>query len=284
MTIENIKKRVYPEITKKTTIDIPEGKWLKCPKCKEIIYRHTFDKNMSICPYCNNYFRLTCKERLEQIADKDTFNEFDLKIETANPLDILEYPEKIKREQKKNNLKEAIICGTCFINGEECVLEIMDSNFFMGSMGSVLGEYITYGIEESIRKRLPLIIFSTSGGARMQEGIISLMQMAKTTNAIARHNEEGLLYISVITDPTYGGVTASFATLGDIIISEPGTMIGFAGPNVIKQTIGEELPVGFQTSEFQLDHGFLDLVVERKNMKDTLSNLIKLHKGSGING
>lgn len=282
MTIESIKKREYPSSNKKSNIDIPKGKWLKCPKCKEIIYRPTFVKSLNICPYCNYYFRITCKDRLKLIIDDGTFKEFKLNIETTNPLELSEYEAKLKKEKEKTGLDEAILSGIGKINDNKVVIAIIDSNFFMGSMGSVLGEYVTFSIEESIKRKLPLIIISASGGARMQEGIISLMQMAKTTCAIAKHNEEGLLYISVLTDPTYGGVTASFASLGDIIIAEPGAMIGFAGPNVIKQTIGEELPPGFQTSEFQLKHGFIDLIVKRKEMKETITKLIELHKGSGI--
>lgn len=279
MIVENIKRREYPEINKKSTIDIPEEKWLKCPKCKEIIYRHTFDKNLSICPYCNSYFRITCKERLKLLVDEGTFQKFDLHIGTSNPLELADYEEKIIREREKNGINEAILCGLGKIDDTDVVIGILDSNFLMGSMGSVVGEYVTYSFEQSIKRKIPLIMVCASGGARMQEGIISLMQMAKTTCAVAKHNESGLLYISVLTDPTYGGVTASFASLGDIVLAEAGAMIGFAGPNVIKQTIGEELPVGFQTAEFQLEHGFVDMIVERKDMKMTLSKLIKLHKG-----
>ena len=216
--------------------------------------------------------------RLEQIIDEGTYKRFDLNIETSNPLEMEDYTRKLKALREKTGLEEAVACGTGKINDEDVVICIMDSGFLMGSMGSVVGEKITYAIEQAIEKKFPIIIFSVSGGARMQEGIISLMQMAKTTSALTKLDEAGLLYISVLTDPTYGGVTASFASLGDIIISEPKAMIGFAGQRVIEQTIGEKLPEGFQTAEFLLEHGFIDKIVERKDLKETLSKLIKYHK------
>ena len=208
-----------------------------------------------------------------------TYKKFELNIETTNPLGLEDYPKKLKALREKTKINEAVACGIGKINSEEVVICIMDSGFLMGSMGVVVGEKITYAIEQAIEKKLPLIIFSVSGGARMQEGIISLMQMAKTTSALTKLDEAGILYISVLTDPTYGGVTASFASLGDIILAEPNAMIGFAGQRVIEQTIGEKLPYGFQTSEFLLEHGFIDKIVERKDLKETLYRLIKLHKG-----
>lgn len=216
--------------------------------------------------------------RLESIIDDGTYKKFDLNIDTTNPLNLEDYQKKIKALRDKTGLQEAVSSGMGKINGEDAVICVMDSGFFMGSMGVVVGEKITYSIEKAIELKLPIIIFCVSGGARMQEGIISLMQMAKTTEAISKLNEAGLLYISVLTDPTYGGVTASFATLADVILAEPGAMIGFAGKRVIEQTIGEELPEGFQTAEFLLEHGFIDKIVERTELKDTLSTLIKLHK------
>ena len=207
-----------------------------------------------------------------------TYKRFDLNIETSNPLGLEDYPKKLKTLKEKTGIDEAVAAGTCKINGEKVVICIMDSGFLMGSMGAVVGEKITYAIEQAIEQRLPIIIFTVSGGARMQEGIVSLMQMAKTTAALTKLDEAGLLYISVLTDPTYGGVTASFASLGDIILAEPGAMIGFAGQRVIKQTIGEELPEGFQTAEFLLEHGFIDKIVERKDLKDTLYKLIMFNK------
>ena len=217
-------------------------------------------------------------KRLELVIDDGTYEKFDLNIETTNPLGLEDYPKKLKTLREKTGLNEAVACGTGKINGEKVVICIMDSGFLMGSMGVVVGEKITYAIEEAIKQKLPLIMFCVSGGARMQEGIISLMQMAKTTAALTKLDEAGLLYISVLTDPTYGGVTASFASLGDIILAEPGAMIGFAGQRVIEQTIKEALPEGFQTAEFLLEHGFIDKIVERKDLKDTLYKLIQYHK------
>ncbi len=278
MIVDKIKKRQPTAKRKGADIDIPIGKWVKCEECKEIIYKEELRNNLNICPVCGHYFRMHIDRRLELVVDEGTYKKFDLDIETTNPLNIEEYPKKLKALREKTGLKEAVACGTGKINGEEVVICIMDSGFLMGSMGVVVGEKITYAIEQAIKKRLPLIIFSVSGGARMQEGIISLMQMAKTTAALTKLDEAGLLYISVLTDPTYGGVTASFASLGDIILAEPKAMIGFAGQRVIEQTIGESLPEGFQTAEFLLEHGFIDKIVERKDLKNVISNLIKYHK------
>ncbi len=279
MIVDKIKKRNLPEKNKKTRIDIPVGKWAKCEKCKEIIYKETLRANLSVCPNCGHYFRMHINKRLESIIDKDTYKKFDINIETSNPLELEDYPKKLKSLREKTGIEEAVSAGTGKINGEDVIICIMDSGFLMGSMGVVVGEKITYAVEQAIEKRLPLIIFAASGGARMQEGIISLMQMAKTTAALTKLDQAGLLYISVLTDPTYGGVTASFASLGDIVLAEPGAMIGFAGKRVIEQTIGEQLPDGFQTAEFLLEHGFIDKIVERKDLKDTLSKLISFHKG-----
>ena len=278
MIVDKIKKRESPPQKKKNKVYIPIGKWVKCDNCKEIIYKETVRENLSICPYCGHYFRMHINKRLEMIADVGTYKRFDLNIETSNPLGLEDYPKKLKTLKEKTGIDEAVAAGTCKINGEKVVICIMDSGFLMGTMGAVVGEKITYAIEQAIEQRLPLIIFTVSGGARMQEGIVSLMQMAKTTAALTKLDEAGLLYISVLTDPTYGGVTASFASLGDIILAEPGAMIGFAGQRVIKQTIGEELPEGFQTAEFLLEHGFIDKIVERKDLKDTLYKLIMFNK------
>lgn len=280
MIVDKIKKRENTvSKNKKTNIDIPVGKWIKCDNCKEIIYKETVRNNLNICPNCGHYFRMHIGKRIELLIDDGTYKKFDIKIETTNPLNLEDYPKKLKTLREKTGLEEAVSCGTGKINGEEVVICIMDSGFLMGSMGIVVGEKITYAIEQAIKQKLPLIILSVSGGARMQEGIISLMQMAKTTSALTKLDEAGLLYISVLTDPTYGGVTASFASLGDIILAEPKAMIGFAGQRVIKQTIGEELPEGFQTAEFLLEHGFIDKIVERKDLKSTIHELIKFHKG-----
>lgn len=279
MIVDKIKKREVPQNNKTSKVDIPIGKWVKCDKCKEIIYKDTVKENLNICPNCGNYFRMHINRRLELIIDEGTYQKFDINIETTNPLEIEDYPKKLKTLREKTKLEEAVACGTGKINGENVVICIMDSGFLMGSMGIVVGEKITYAVEKAIELKNPLIIFSVSGGARMQEGIISLMQMAKTTAALTKLDEAGLLYISVLTDPTYGGVTASFASLGDIVLAEPHAMIGFAGQRVIKQTIGEELPEGFQTAEFLLEHGFIDKIVERRDLKNTIYNLIQFHKG-----
>lgn len=279
MIVDKIKKRGESAKKKESKVDIPIGKWVKCEECKEIIYKEKLRANLNICPNCGNYFRMHIARRLESIIDEGTYKRFDLNIDTTNPLDLEDYPRKLKSLRDKTGLEEAVATGTGKINGEDVVIAVMDSGFLMGSMGVVVGEKITNAIEEAIKRKLPIIIFSVSGGARMQEGIMSLMQMAKTTAALNKLDKAGLLYISVLTDPTYGGVTASFASLGDIILAEPKAMIGFAGPRVISQTIGEELPVGFQTAEFLLEHGFIDKIVERKDLKNTLSNLIRLNKG-----
>ena len=283
MIVDKIKKRETTVNKKKSNVDIPVGKWIKCDRCKEILYKDTLRDNLHVCPNCGHYFRMHIGRRLEMMIDKGTYTRFDLSLDTTNPLNLEDYPKKLKSLREKTGLEEAVSCGTGNINGEKVVICVMDSGFLMGSMGVVVGEKITYAIEQAIEKRLPLIIFSVSGGARMQEGIMSLMQMAKTTSALTKLDKKGLLYISVLTDPTYGGVTASFASLGDIILAEPKAMIGFAGPRVIEQTIGEELPEGFQTAEFLLEHGFIDKIVERKDLKETICKLIKLHKGGNEN-
>ena len=280
MIVDKIKKRESPPQKKKNKVDIQIGKWVKCDNCKEIIYKETVRENLSICPYCGHYFRMSSRRRIEQIIDKDTFEEFQIPIDTVNPLELEDYEKKLESLREKTGLTEAVKCGTGEKKKKKVVICVMDSAFFMGSMGSVVGEKITISIEKAIEYKLPLIIFTASGGARMQEGMISLMQMAKTTQALMKLDKAGILYISVLTDPTYGGVTASFAMLGDIILAEPGAMIGFAGQRVIEQTIGESLPEGFQTSEFLLEHGFIDKIVERKELKTTLSKLISLNSGS----
>ncbi len=278
MIIDKMKRREQNVKKNTNKVDIPVGKWVKCDKCKEIVYKEDIRNNYSICPNCGAYFRMHINKRLETVIDEGTYNRFDLNIDNVNPLGLDDYPKKIKALREKTGLEEAVACGTGKINGEDVVICVMDSGFLMGSMGSVVGEKITYATEKAIELKLPLIIFCVSGGARMQEGIISLMQMAKTTAAISKLNESGGLYISVLTDPTYGGVTASFASIADIVLAEPGAMIGFAGKRVIEQTIGEKLPEGFQTAEFLLEHGFIDKIVERKELKDTLYKLIKLNK------
>ena len=284
MIIDKIKKRDNKVVkTKKNNVDIPIGKWLKCEECKEIVYKETVRNNLNICPNCGHYFRMHIGKRLELIIDKGTYKKFDLELEMINPLELEDYPKKIKILREKTGLDEAVSCGMGNIYGEKVIICIMDSGFLMGSMGAIVGARISYAIEQAIKQSLPLIIFTVSGGARMQEGIISLMQMAKTAATLTKLDKAGLLYISVLTDPTYGGVTASFASLGDIILAEPRAMIGFAGPRVIEQTIRETLTEEFQKAEFLLEHGFIDKIVERKDLKETLYKIIQYHKGGKKN-
>lgn len=281
MVIDKIRKVNQKEekrVKNEKASDMMIGKWVKCDSCKEIIYKDELHDNMSVCPNCGKHFRLSARRRIKQIADEGTFKEIGGDILTKDPLNFKGYMKKVELLKEKTKIDEAVKCGECEIEGEKAILAVMDGNFLMGSMGQAVGERITLAIETAIKKKLPLIIFCVSGGARMQEGIVSLMQMAKTSSAIARLNEKGLLYISVLTDPTTGGVTASFASLGDIILAEPKALIGFAGPRVIEQTINQKLPEGFQSSEFLLEHGFIDKIVERKDMKHTLAELIRFHK------
>ncbi len=261
---------------------IPDGLWIKCQHCDKTIYTKEINE-YKICPNCGYHFRLTAKERIDLIADENSFKEWDSNMIAKNPMDYPDYDKIISKAQLKTELKDAVITGCCKIGEYDAVLAVMDSHFMMASMGSVVGEKITRAIERATEYQLPVIIFTASGGARMQEGIISLMQMAKTSSALNRHSKAGLLYISVITDPTTGGVSASFASLGDIILSEPNATIGFAGRRVIEGTINEKLPDEFQTAEFQLEHGFLDKIVPRTEMKNTLTQLLKLHCQKGEN-
>ena len=280
MIIDKVKKINEEEKVKvrnEKASDRMIGKWVKCDNCKEILYKEELHKNLSVCPNCGKHFRLSARRRIKQIADEGTFEEIGKDILTEDPLHFDGYIKKVETLREKTKIEEAVKCGICEIEGQKVVLGVMDGNFLMGSMGRAVGERITLAIETAIKKKLPLITFCVSGGARMQEGIVSLMQMAKTSSAIARLNEKGLLYISVLTDPTTGGVTASFASLGDIILAEPKALIGFAGPRVIEQTIKQKLPKGFQSSEFLLEHGFIDKIVERKDMKETLAKLVRLH-------
>ena len=280
MVIDKVKKVNEAEksnVRNEKAADMMIGKWVKCDACKEIIYKEELHANLSVCPNCGKHFRLSARRRIKQIADEGTFKEIGKDILTTDPLEFKGYMKKVEGLREKTKIDEAVKCGTCEIEGEKAVLGVMDGNFLMGSMGKAVGERITLAIETAIKKKLPLVMFCVSGGARMQEGIISLMQMAKTSTAIAKLNKAGLLYISVLTDPTTGGVTASFASLGDIILAEPKALIGFAGPRVIEQTIKQKLPEGFQRSEFLLEHGFIDKIVERKDMKETIAELIRLH-------
>jgi acetyl-CoA carboxylase carboxyl transferase subunit beta len=263
---------------KRTKLDVPTGLYEKCPQCGESVNTKHMVDNMFICENCGYHFRMRAIDRLNITVDPGSFVEKGLGYITLNPLFQDGYDEKIRSYQSKTDLDEAYIYGYAKIGGKPCVIGIMDSHFLMGSMGSVVGEKVAKTFEYAIYKKLPVIIFSASGGARMQEGIYSLMQMAKTSAAVLKHSEQGLLYISVLTHPTTGGVTASFAMLGDIILAEPNALIGFAGPRVIEQTIRQTLPEGFQRSEFLQEKGFVDKVVSRKHLRNTLYKLLFLHE------
>ena len=278
MDIDKIRKvNVTENSVNSKASDMMVGKWIKCDNCKEILYKDDVKNNLSVCPNCGKHFRLSARRRIDQVIDKDTFIEIDENLHTTNPIKFEGYIQKIDLLEEKTKIKEAIKIGTGKIHNIDVAIGVMDGNFLMGSMGEVVGEKIVHLVDLAIEKRLPVIIFCVSGGARMQEGMISLMQMAKTSAALAKLEKAGLLYISVLTDPTTGGVTASFASLGDIILAEPGALIGFAGPRVIEQTIKEKLPEGFQRAEFLLEHGFVDRIVERKNMREELYKILTIH-------
>lgn len=260
--------------------NVPEGLWRKCNHCGRPVYVEDVREQLYVCPKCHTYFRMPAKKRLEQMVDEGTFEEWNADMTFANPLDFPGYEKKVLSAQEKTGLNEAIVTGRGEIGGCPAVIGICDSRFLMSSMGYNVGEKIARAVEGATRDRLPVVFFCCSGGARMQEGLVSLMQMAKTSAALKRHHEAGLLYVSVLTDPTTGGVTASFAMLGDIILAEPGALIGFAGPRVIEQTIGQKLPEGFQRAEFLQEHGFVDRIVKRSDMKKELTQILRLH-GSG---
>lgn len=271
------KRDVKSEKTDKK-VNIPEGLWIKCDSCKEIIYRKEIEKNLKVCPKCNYHFRISAKERVKYIADEGSFIEFDGDLTSNDPLhfkDKISFMDRLNDNRKKSGLNEAIINGDATINSRPVVLTIMDFSFWGGSMGSVVGEKFARAAECALEQRVPLISVSASGGARMQEGMFSLMQMAKSSAAISRLKDTDILYISILADPTFGGVTASFAMLGDVIIAEPKALIGFAGQRVIEQTIKQQLPENFQRAEFLLDHGMIDMVVDRKDLRDTVHKLIE---------
>ncbi len=257
--------------------DVLKSLWAKCGKCQEMIYRDDVKANYYACPKCGAYFRLNARRRLKMTVDRGSFQPWDEDITTPDPLAFEGYDEKLEKCREKTGLYEGILTGEATIEGLRTAIGIIDARFLMGSMGYVVGEKITRAVERATKEKLPVIMFCCSGGARMQEGMVSLMQMAKTSAALKRHSNAGLLYISVLTDPTTGGVTASFAMLGDVILAEPGALIGFAGPRVIEQTIRQKLPEGFQRSEFLLEHGFIDRIVERSEMRKTLADLIRMH-------
>lgn len=256
---------------------VPDGLFTKCDACSKMILTEDLYLNHRVCPKCGHYFKLDAYARIEMIADADSFEEWDRGIQEENPCGFAGYAEKLAALKRHTGLDEAIVTGCIQIDGHRAVIGVCDTRFLMGSMGEVVGEKLTRAIERATKEQLPLIVFTCSGGARMQEGMVSLMQMAKTSAALKKHDKAGGLYITVLTDPTTGGVTASFAMLGDIILAEPGALVGFAGPRVIKQTIGQELPKGFQRAEFLLEHGLIDAIVERNELRDTLAMLLRLH-------
>lgn len=258
--------------------EIPNGIYIKCPQCGETLLKETLIQHLYVCPHCQEPLKITAWERIQMMTDSNSFREFRDHFKITNPLHFPGYDKKLAGLQASTQLDEAVITGTAKIDKIPVVIAVMDSRFLMGSMGHTVGEKITRAVEYATRRKLPLIIFSASGGARMQEGMISLMQMAKTAQAIARHQDAGLLYISCLTNPTTGGVTASFASLGDIILAEPHALIGFAGPRVIEQTIKQKLPEGFQRAEFMLEQGFIDRIVERKDLRATLAMLLSMHQ------
>jgi acetyl-CoA carboxylase carboxyl transferase subunit beta len=268
------KKRTISDLGEKKK-DMPEGLWIKCPSCSESLFQEALVKNDRVCTQCGYHFTISAPERLASLVDEGSFAEIDAKLDSIDALGFKGYLDKVKAYQVKTGLQEAVVTGRASIEGTAVLLAIMDFRFLGASMGSVVGEKITRAIEMATAEKKPVIVFSASGGARMHEGILSLMQMAKTSGALARHSEAGLPYISVLTHPTTGGVTASFATLGDIIIAEPKCMIGFAGPRVVKETTHADLPPGFQTAEFMLKHGLVDQIVDRKDMRSTLGKLLK---------
>jgi acetyl-CoA carboxylase carboxyl transferase subunit beta len=274
------KKRSVDDLGEKKK-DMPEGLWTKCPSCGESLFEQALVKNLRVCTQCGYHFTISASERLGSLVDEGSFEEMDTQIDSVDALGFKGYLDKVKAYQSKTGLKEAVVTGRAKIEGHPVLLAIMDFRFLGASMGSVVGEKITRAIEAATAEAKPVIVFSASGGARMHEGILSLMQMAKTSGALARHAEAKLAYISVLTHPTTGGVTASFATLGDVILAEPKCMIGFAGPRVVKETTHADLPPGFQTAEFMMQHGLVDLIVQRKDMRSTLGGLLK-YMGKGV--
>lgn len=263
---------------------VPDKMWVKCPGCKRTLLDYQIDRLGKVCPVCHHHFRLNAKERLKITVDEGTFEDFLFDIPLSDPLDFPDYSKKLKTSQKLSGAKEAVVCGCGKIGGQPCVVCVMDSTFFMGSMGYYVGEALTRSIEFATAQHLPVIIFTASGGARMQEGMISLMQMAKVSGALEKHSAAGQLYLTVLTDPTTGGVTASFAMLGDIIIAEKGALVGFAGKRVIEQTIRQKLPPNFQTAEFAQSCGFVDIVTERAELKNLLYQLLLMHGGKSDDG
>ena len=284
MKLDNVFKKTRIAVGRKNYItftrrpEVPEGLLRKCNKCGGAIIAEDVKKDHYICPKCGGYFRVHARRRIEMVTDEGSFEEWDSDLQGGNPLEYKGYEEKLEKLQEKTGLSEAVITGKAKIDGRETAIGVCDGRFLMASMGEAVGEKIARAVERATEERLPVILFACSGGARMQEGIVSLMQMAKTSAALKHHSDAGLLYISILTDPTTGGVTASFAMLGDVILAEPKALIGFAGPRVIEQTIGQKLPEGFQRAEFLLEHGFVDKIVDRENQRDVLADILRMHK------
>lgn len=274
------KRKRYIKVEPKEKPEIKKDLWFKCEKCSKLIYKKKWDENLKVCPYCNFYGRMTAYERINMLVDLNSFKEQWSSMCSSDPLGftgLKSYQEKLQEEIQKTGLKEAIVTGECKIDGIGCVIAVIDAGFIMGSMGSVVGEKFTLSVEYAIEKKMPLVCVSGGGGgARMYEGVISLMQMAKTSAAVGKMKKAGILYLSVLTDPTMGGIAASFASLGDIIIAEPGALVGFAGPRVIEQTIRQKLPPGFQRTEFLYEHGMVDIVAKRAELKEFISKILKI--------
>lgn len=274
------KKKKYATVpSQNLKQEVPEGIMKKCPSCKKIMYAGELEKNLSVCLNCGYHYKLTARERLDLVLDDGTFQEFDKDMRSANPLNFPDYEKKLEKDIEKTGINEAVVTGKGEMDGSAVIIAVMDPRFRMGSMGSVVGEKIARAIERADEQELPVIIFTASGGARMQEGVLSLMQMAKTSAVLKKFSDNGGLFITVMTDPTTGGVTASFASLGDYNFAEPKALIGFAGRRIIEQTIREDLPDDFQKAEFLLEHGQLDGVIHRKELKETLSKIISMHEG-----
>ena len=286
MRIKHMFKKTVMDIRgeeRENTPEVPDNLMRKCNACKAAVFVDEVKQNHYICPHCGNYFHMPAYRRIKMIADRKSFVEWDTEMEEQNPLQYRGYEEKLRALQEKTGLNEAVVTGKCTIKGISVALGVCDCRFMMSSMGEVVGEKITRVFERATEEKLPVILYICSGGARMQEGLVSLMQMAKTSMALRKHSDAGLLYVPVLTDPTTGGVTASFAMLGDIILAEPKALIGFAGPRVIEQTIGQKLPKGFQKAEFLLEHGFIDKIVERDDQRIVLADILKLHENKGQN-
>ena len=286
MRIKHMFKKTVMDIRgeeRENTPEVPDNLMRKCNACKAAVFADEVKQNHYICPHCGNYFHMPAYRRIKMIADRKSFVEWDAEMEEQNPLQYRGYEEKLRALQEKTGLNEAVVTGKCTIKGISVALGVCDCRFMMSSMGEVVGEKITRVFERATEEKLPVILYICSGGARMQEGLVSLMQMAKTSMALRKHSDAGLLYVPVLTDPTTGGVTASFAMLGDIILAEPKALIGFAGPRVIEQTIGQKLPKGFQKAEFLLEHGFIDKIVERDDQRIVLADILKLHENKGQN-